>query len=129
MSQRSPSTYPSYKPVPVTAWMAVAGAGVIPRKATLELPMLPRTAPRVACHAAGREPRCRARKGVAAADLAPTDGRLMAPARALAPNRHCDLAALTPRHPNAIVAPAPVGVIAFVANQQPDGQQKQQHGV
>jgi len=53
----------------------------------------------------------------------------MAPARALAPNRHCDLAALTPRHPNAIVAPAPVGVIAFVANQQPDGQQKQQHGV
>ena len=115
MSERSPSVFPSYKPDPVTAWMAVTGSGLIPRKATLELPMLPRTAPRVACHAAGRGSRCRARRGVAAADLAPTDGRLVASARALAPNRHCDLAALTPRHPNAIVVPAPVGVIAFVA--------------
>jgi len=41
MSGRSPSVYPSYKPDPVTAWMAVAGSGFIPRKATLELPMLP----------------------------------------------------------------------------------------
>jgi hypothetical protein len=36
--------------------------------------------------------------------LPPTDRRPRA--RALAPDRHCDLAALTPRHPNAIVAPA-----------------------
>src|ERR1700750_404883 len=70
MSERSPSTYPSYKPDPVTAWMAVAGSGLIQRKATLELPMPPRTAPHVACHAAGRGPRYRARRGVAAADLA-----------------------------------------------------------
>ena len=41
MSERSPSGYPSYKPDPVTAWMAVAGSGVIPRKATSELPRLP----------------------------------------------------------------------------------------
>jgi hypothetical protein len=41
MSERSPSVYPSYKPDPVTAWMPVAGSGLIPRKATLELPRLP----------------------------------------------------------------------------------------
>jgi len=41
MSGRSPSVYPSYKPDPVTAWMVVAGSGLIPRKATLELPMHP----------------------------------------------------------------------------------------
>jgi hypothetical protein len=34
MSERSPSAYPSYKPDPVTAWMAVTGSGLIPRKAT-----------------------------------------------------------------------------------------------
>jgi|GraSoiStandDraft_4_1057263.scaffolds.fasta_scaffold1301186_1 hypothetical protein len=41
MSERSPSAYPSYKPDPVTAWLGVAGSGLIPRKATLELPMRP----------------------------------------------------------------------------------------
>ena len=41
MSERSPSAYPSYKPDPVTAWMAVAGSGLIPRKATPELRKLP----------------------------------------------------------------------------------------
>jgi len=41
MSERSPSVCPSYKPDPVTAWMAVAGSGLIPRKATLELRRLP----------------------------------------------------------------------------------------
>jgi hypothetical protein len=41
MSERSLSVYPSYKPDPVTAWMAVDGSGLIPRKATLELPRLP----------------------------------------------------------------------------------------
>jgi len=30
-SERSASVYPSYKPDPVTAWMAVAGSGLIPR--------------------------------------------------------------------------------------------------
>jgi len=37
----APSAYPSYKPDPVTAWMAVAGSGLIPRKATFEPPTLP----------------------------------------------------------------------------------------
>jgi len=41
LSERSLSVYPSYKPDPVTARMAVAGSGLIPRKATLEPPMLP----------------------------------------------------------------------------------------
>jgi hypothetical protein len=41
MNERSPSVYPSYKPDPVTDWMAVARSGLIPRKATLELPRLP----------------------------------------------------------------------------------------
>ena len=34
MIERSPSTCPASTPDPVTAWMAVAGSGVIPRKAT-----------------------------------------------------------------------------------------------
>ena len=41
MSERSPSAYPLYKPDSVTAWMAVAESGLIPWKATLELPTLP----------------------------------------------------------------------------------------
>ena len=50
-----PSAYPSYKPDPVTAWMAVTGSGLIPRKATLELSMLP------ANHPTRRLPRSRTR--------------------------------------------------------------------
>ena len=41
MIERVPPTGPASTPAPVTAWMAVAGAGVIPRKATLEAPVLP----------------------------------------------------------------------------------------
>ena len=39
--ERVPPTCPASTPDPVTAWMAVAGSGVIPRKATLEAPVLP----------------------------------------------------------------------------------------
>ena len=41
MRERSPSAGASYKSDPVTARMAVTGSGLIPRKATLEPPMLP----------------------------------------------------------------------------------------
>ena len=68
MSERSPSAYPSYKPDPVTAWMAVAGSGLIPRKATLELPMPPRIPATATFHAAGRGSRRRSRRGRRSAD-------------------------------------------------------------
>jgi len=39
--ERVPPTGPASTPDPVPAWMAGAGSGVIPRKATLEAPVLP----------------------------------------------------------------------------------------
>ena len=62
MSQRSPSAYPSYKPDPVTAWMAVAGSGLIPRKATSEPPILPANRSSVAYPLAGRGKGARSRR-------------------------------------------------------------------
>ena len=37
----TPATWTASSPDPVTAWMAVAGSGLLPRKATLESPILP----------------------------------------------------------------------------------------
>jgi len=59
MSERSPSAYPSYKPDPTTARMAVAGSGLIPRKATLEPPILPANRSSVAYPLARRGSRAR----------------------------------------------------------------------
>jgi hypothetical protein len=56
----------------VTAWMAVAGSGLIPRKATLELPMLP------AARAPRRLPRSRTR---VATPLSDADGDEQPPGR------------------------------------------------
>jgi len=61
MTERSPSAYPSYKSDPVTAWMAVAGSGLIPRKATFEPLILPANRSSVAYPLAGRGPRARFR--------------------------------------------------------------------
>ena len=56
-----PSTCPASTPAPVTAWMAVAGAGVILRKATLDALLLPRIAAAVANPLAGRDVLCQPR--------------------------------------------------------------------
>jgi len=41
LSEWFPRTWAASSPDPVTAWMAVAGSGVLPRKATLEASILP----------------------------------------------------------------------------------------
>jgi hypothetical protein len=41
LSEWFPPTWTASSPDPVTAWMAVAGSGLLPRKATLEAPTLP----------------------------------------------------------------------------------------
>jgi hypothetical protein len=108
MSEQAPSAYPSYKP-------AEGDVGTA-------------DAPRAPPHASlATQPDEGSDTELGEASLLPilppTDRGLMPPARALAPDRHCDLAAVTPRHPNAIVAPAPVGVIAFVAEQSPQSRE------
>jgi hypothetical protein len=98
VSERSPSADPSYKPDPVTAWMAVAGSGLIPRKATLELPRLP------ANRATRRLPRSRTRAAIPRSERA-----------SLLP---IVADALTLWHPECDRRAGPGGVIAFVALQQ-----------
>ena len=129
MSERSPSAYPSYKPDPATAWMAVAGSGLIPRKATLELPMLP------ANRATRRLPRSRTRVATPLSERASllpivrrqqTGGESRQLGSQPRPIAIAISAASRPRHPECNRRAGPGGAIACVANQESHARSKQQ---